>query len=139
VAVSAYVIAGCATFATEPLYDLAVSTDRSSYAVGDSVHFEVRNDTEHDAFFFQCGGRTSFAVERREGDGWAEAYRWGPICITIYETGVAVLVPGSRFFDAVAPDQAGTYRIRYDTGPRSRAIGTVRLHSPPFVVAASVD
>jgi hypothetical protein len=135
-ALSAFIIAGCMNVAFEPRLELTVTTDRSSYQVGDTVRFEVRNDTDDDAFFFHCADRVSFVIEQRLDGVWTEHLRHGPICPAIYSAGVIVLIPGSAVFDERIIEPAGTFRVRYDTGPRSRSIGSVHAYSDAFTVTA---
>ena len=109
-ALAAGVGVGCGSSATGPS-GLRLTTDRPSYAAGDTVVVSVANDGRSDVVYGAC---PAYAVERRDGLGWRAAAAPPPSrpCIAIGyllppggTTAVRAALPA-----ALAP---GRYRVRF--------------------------
>jgi hypothetical protein len=124
----------CASSPTDPLESLSITTDRTSYALGDQINLEIRNNTESDAFFEHCGHRLFHVIQRQVDGNWLDRGGWGPGCPTIYISGVEVLIPGTARLMTIASDQRGTFRIVFETASRSKAIGAVTVASNVFQI-----
>jgi hypothetical protein len=124
----------CASSPMEPLESLAITTDRTNYALGEQINVEIRNDTAVDAFFDHCRHRFSHVIQQRIEGQWLDRGGWGPVCPAIYISGVEMLIPGSAKLMTVASGQRGTYRIVFETGSQSRAIGAVTVASNVFQI-----
>lgn len=127
-------LVSCAAPPTEPLASLAIATDRTSYALGEQVTVEIRNDTEADAFFGHCGHRYPHVIQQRVEGQWVDRERRGSLCPAIYPVGIEVLLAGQTKVMAITLEHRGTYRIVFKTGSQSRLIGMVTVTSNAFEV-----
>ena len=125
----------CSDSPASPLGDLQVSTDRTAYGIGEHISVSVENITEANAFFYHCNHRFSLVLQQRSEGEWAESVHVnGPACPAIYASGVAVLLPATAHLDTFSIDRAGTYRVRFETGTNSNAVGSQLLYSNVFEV-----
>lgn len=134
------VVASCGGCPSEPLADLEVVADRSTYAVGSPIVISVQNTTQADAFFYHCNNRIGFVLQERSGAEWVN---WtgvdGPVCPAIYISGILVLIPGSAYEKTIEIEEAGIYRAVFETGTKSTGIGSQVVYSNAFEVLGEIQ
>ncbi len=130
----ALLLVSCASSPTEPLASLAITTDHTSYALGQQITVEIRNDTAADAFFGHCDHRFPHVIQQRVEGQWVDHESRGWLCPAIYPNGIEVLLSGHAKLMAITVEHRGTYRIVFQTGSQSRLIGTVTVASNAFEV-----
>lgn len=134
VVLASLLLASCSSSPVEPLEELVVATDHSTYVLGEPIVVEIRNTTQADAFFTHCDHRFFHLIQQRIEGTWADRGGWGPACPAIYLSGVEVLIPGTAKQMTTAVDERGTYRIVFETASQSTAIGAVHVESNVFEV-----
>jgi hypothetical protein len=89
-------------------------TDSSTYYFNgyvSLVKFTIRNSSDSIAFFYHCGGRCAFYLDRKENGQWVEKSSWGIICLAMFSGGIKQILKDSSYTDNAHIDSPGTYRL----------------------------
>lgn len=113
-------------------------TDRARYAPGDEGTTTFHNQSGATAWLDGC---SAYGFERLAGDRFEPAF---PAVVCVWEGFAQPVAHGeSRSFELFAPDEPGTWRLRYPVGVGCRAdaplseehcLATSGIESPPFEV-----
>ena len=116
----------------------SATTDRDRYASGDAGSTTFANDGPEALYLEGC---SAYAFEQLLGERWVDR---GPAVVCVWEGFAQPVAPGARArFDLLAPQEPGTWRLRYTVGFRcdpaqplreDSCAEVVSLHTPPFLV-----
>ena len=96
-----------------PNGSVTVTTDKTSYSVGEHVPVALTNDSHSTAYVSHCNYRIGFWIERKASDTWVDAGNVAIVCLALYPSGRKNFAAGSLSQDTISLTQAGTYRLRY--------------------------
>jgi hypothetical protein len=94
---------------------LSVNSDSSSYTIeyiSTQVKFEIQNRNDSTAYFYSCGSRINFIIQRNVNNIWTNKESWGiNSCPGDLSSGIRSILKDSIYYDYIEISEEGTFRI----------------------------
>jgi len=109
-------LAGCSDLGSVPYDGLSAVTQKSSYAVNETITFIISNDGSQGVFLACCCVDAAFYIDRYENGRWAQTGTNGIPCLRACPSVSIILSPQTRFVGSTNLQEQGMYRFRFPYG-----------------------